>query len=87
MQKIDPKELTGKSAIAFVRMFERTYGNWKGIAVRSFVSGIFAGLGATVGIAIVFVLVGYILEYLGVLPVVGAFFRQIDEFLKAALSR
>ncbi|MBU1082893.1 hypothetical protein KKE14_00410 [Patescibacteria group bacterium] len=87
MQKIDPKELTGKSAVAFVRIFERTYGNWKGIAARSFVSGIFTGLGATVGVAIVFVLVGYLLKYLGVLPVVGTFFKQIDEFLKLSISR
>lgn len=87
MQKINPKDLTGKTAIAFVRVFERTYGSWKGIAGRSFVSGIFTGLGATVGVAMVLVLAGYILEHLGVLPVVGAFFQRLDQFLKSALPR
>ena len=87
MQKINPKDLTGKAAIAFVRVFERTYGDWKGIAGRSFVSGIFTGLGATVGVAMVLVFAGYILEHLGVLPVVGAFFQRLDQFLKSALPR
>jgi len=87
MQKINPKELTGKTAIAFVKIFERTYGSWKGIAGRSFVSGVFAGLGATVGVGIVLVLAGYLLEHLGVLPIVGAFFQRLDQFLKLALTR
>lgn len=87
MQKINPKELTGKTASAFVRLFERTYGNWSGIAGRSFVSGVFTGLGATVGVAIVLVLAGYILEHLGVLPIVGAFFQRLDQFLKVSLPR
>lgn len=87
MQRINPKELTGKSAVAFIKIFERTYGNWKGIAGRSFVSGIFTGLGATIGVAIVFVMVGYLLKYLGVIPVVGDFFKQLDEFLKLSITR
>ena len=86
MQKTNSEEPSNRAAVAFTRIFERTYGNWKGIAARSFVSGIFTGLGATVGVAIVFVVVGYILKYLGVIPVVGTFFKQIDEFLKAVLA-
>jgi hypothetical protein len=38
-------------------------------------------------VAMVLVLAGYILEHLGVLPVVGAFFQRLDQFLKSALPR
>ena len=52
---------------------------------RSFVSGLFTALGATVGLALVVGLAGLILEWLGVLPVVGGFFGRINEVLNHAL--
>lgn len=53
---------------------------------RSFVSGLFTALGATVGLALVLTLFGFILDWLGVLPVVGAFFTRINDVLSNALS-
>jgi len=47
------------------------------------VAGIFVGLGATVGFALVIVLIGYILNALGVIPIVGDFFKQLNEFVNS----
>lgn len=71
---------------AFMVALERAYGSWAYLAGRSFVAGIFIGLGATVGFALVIVIIGYILTALGVLPVVGDFFRQLNEFINSATS-
>ena len=64
----DPqKELSNK--MAFLTMaIERTYPNMKHLAWRSFYSGIFTGLGATVGLALVLLLLGFIINLLGGVP-------------------
>ena len=65
-----------------VKMADQYYNDWKSIIGRSFVSGLFTALGATLGLAIVFGLLGIILDQLGVLPVVGDFFLKIDQALE-----
>ncbi len=74
------------SILAFTRALDKAYGSWGYLISRSFVSGIFIGLGATVGFAIVVVVVGYILSALGVVPIVGDFFTALNEFIGSATS-
>ena len=69
------------SLLAFTRVVDKAYGNWGYLISRSFVSGIFIGLGATVGFAVVVVVIGYILSALGVVPIVGDFFTALNEFI------
>ncbi len=52
---------------------------------RSFVSGLFTALGATVGLALILGLAGLVLDHLGVLPVVGGFFSRISQLMDNAL--
>jgi hypothetical protein len=70
----------------FAKALDRYYSSWSTLMARSFVSGLFTALGATVGLAIVLTFFGVVLEWLGVLPVVGDFFVRIDQVLKAALT-
>lgn len=73
-----------KLLISFLIALEKAYGNWGYLAGRSFVAGIFVALGATVGFALILVILGYILNTLGVIPVIGDFFTQLNEFIISA---
>lgn len=73
------------SLLSFTRAIDKAYGSWGYLISRSFVSGIFIGLGATIGFAIVVALIGYILEVLGVMPVVGDFFKALSQFVHSAV--
>lgn len=77
------KKAKDTSLLAFTRAVDKAYGNWGYLISRSFVSGIFIGLGATVGFAIVVVVIGYILSVLGVVPIVGDFFTVLNEFINS----
>ena len=70
---------------AFAQAIEKYYNSWSTLIARSFVSGLFTALGATVGLAIVITLTGFILEQLGVLPVVGGFLARINEVISHSL--
>lgn len=70
---------------AFAQSLEKYYNSWSNLIARSFMSGLFTALGATVGLAAVLALAGLILEHLGVLPVVGGFFARINEVISHAL--
>ena len=74
------------SVLAFTRAIDKAYGSWGYLISRSFVSGIFIGLGATIGFAIIIVIIGYILSALGVIPIVGDFFTALNEFIGSATS-
>jgi len=71
----------------FARALEKYYNSWSNLIARSFVSGLFTALGATIGLALVLGLTGVILERLGVLPVVGSFFARINDVLGHALPK
>jgi len=66
---------------AFTNAIEKAYGNWGYLIVRSFVSGIFIALGATLGLAILITIIGAILQQMEVVPVIGSFFIRANEFL------
>ncbi|MFA5270270.1 MAG: DUF5665 domain-containing protein [Patescibacteria group bacterium] len=70
---------------AFAQSLEKYYNGWSNLMARSFVAGLFTALGATVGLALVLTLAGLILEWLGVLPVVGGFFSRLNEVISHAL--
>lgn len=70
---------------AFAQSLEKYYNSWGNLIGRSFVSGLFTALGATVGLALVLGLAGLILGKLGVLPIVGGFFSRINEVISHAL--
>lgn len=81
----DSNKINDKLLVGFVKALEKAYGSWTYLAGRSFVAGICVGLGATVGVAIVVLIIGYLLNWLGVIPVVGDFFKQLNEFISSAL--
>ncbi|OGB74062.1 hypothetical protein A2V68_02410 [candidate division Kazan bacterium RBG_13_50_9] len=72
------------SLVAFARALDKAYGSWSHLAARSFVSGVFVGLGATIGFAAVVIIIGYLLSALGYLPIVGDFFTRLNEFINSA---
>jgi len=73
-----------KLLMSFLAALEKAYGHWGYLAGRSFVAGICVGLGATIGVALVVVILGYVFNWLGVIPVVGDFFKQLNEFINSA---
>ena len=83
--KAKPVDST-KALGIFANALEKYYNGWTSLIARSFVGGLFTALGATIGLAIVITLASIILEWLGVLPVVGEFFSRINEVLDKALS-
>ncbi|OGB73468.1 hypothetical protein A3K24_01240 [candidate division Kazan bacterium RIFCSPHIGHO2_01_FULL_44_14] len=71
----------------FSKALEKYYNSWGNLIARSFVGGLFTALGATVGLALVLYLIGFTLEKLGVLPVVGDFFARISEVMNHTLLK
>lgn len=55
------------------------YEHPKKLFFRQFLLGLFYGLGATIGVAIVIALVGYILELLGDIPLIGDWINRISN--------
>lgn len=60
-----------------LKAVDRVYHSPKQIAARSFLSGIFTGLGATVGVSIVIGLITFILNQLQLFPIIGEFIEQM----------
>ncbi len=83
MTKISTAKVDPKSVLKLAALMERVYGSWKDIIWRSFVSGVFGALGATVGLALVVIVLSFILDQLGVLPVVGDFFSRLNAFINS----
>ena len=75
-----------RSLLSFTKALDKAYGNWGFLIARSFVSGIFIGLGATVGFALVIAILGYIFGVLQVIPIIGDFFSRANEFLQSTTS-
>jgi hypothetical protein len=69
------------------KVMHRTYGDYRQIMWRSFVSGLFTALGATVGLAVVLTIAVYILERLAILPIVGDFFSVAYKFFLTAAPK
>lgn len=71
-----------RTAIAQVGLaLRRLHGSWWQLATRSFVGGLLAALGATVGLAALLTLIGYILKWFGVVPGLSDISKAINEFI------
>jgi len=72
----------------FASMLDKSILSYSHLARRSFLSGIFAGLGATVGVTLIFILVLTLLNWLGGVPFIGDLLhindlvRQIQQLKK-----
>ena len=60
---------------------EHIHKNFKEIFVNNFIGGIAWALGATVGIAIILAILGFVLSNIDVIPVVGDFVAKVIEFV------
>lgn len=64
-----------------IRAIDKTYHHPGYLMWRGFLIGLASGLGATIGVAIVLALSGFILRELGGLPVVGDWLNSIRSSL------
>ncbi len=53
----------------------------KEIVFYNFLGGIFWALGATVGLAVIFAIVGFVSKNIDIVPVVGEFVADILDFI------
>lgn len=61
--------------------------NLKQIAINNFIGGITWGLGATVGIALIVIVLGFLAQNVDVVPVVGQFAADVTKFVLDTLSK
>lgn len=55
----------------------------KAIIINNFIGGISWGLGATVGLALFFLIIGTIAKEINLVPVVGSFASQVLNYILA----
>jgi len=60
---------------------EKVYRNRKRMFVDNFIGGIAWGLGATVGLAIILTLTGFLLGKIGLVPIIGDFIANVNEYI------
>ncbi|MBI4091801.1 MAG: hypothetical protein HY427_01185 [Candidatus Levybacteria bacterium] len=60
---------------------ERINRSKKEIFVNNFIGGIAWGLGATVGLAIVLTIIGFLISKAGLVPIVGDFVANVNEYI------
>jgi len=66
---------------ALTTAIQQTYGTTRALVWRSFLSGLMSGLGATIGVAIILALIGFLIRHFGGLPVIGQWLGDIGKFL------
>lgn len=54
----------------------------KRIIIDNFIGGISWGLGATIGLALVLTLFGFLMKNINVVPVIGEFVSQVAEYVE-----
>jgi hypothetical protein len=72
---------TKKALNALVSAINNVYLDKKKLIIRSFISGIAYGLGITLGLAIVFVIIATILEYIIKVPILGTYVYPLASHL------
>lgn len=70
-----------KTLEALTAAIEKVYTQPKRMMWRSFLMGLLSGLGATLGVAIVLTLLGYLIHAVGGLPVVGDWLTNVQRYL------
>ncbi len=72
-------EMLNRLALAVNTVYLRP----KKLFARAFFMGIFSGLGATIGVAVVLALIGLIIKEFGGLPVVGQWITELGRVIPA----
>jgi hypothetical protein len=66
---------------ALTRAIVNTYGTTRQLLWRSFLGGLFSAVGATVGFALIVMLVAFLIKDFGGLPVVGQWLQDVGKSL------
>ncbi|MBI4947983.1 hypothetical protein HY844_00265 [Candidatus Berkelbacteria bacterium] len=64
-----------------VKAIDRAYGSKKRLMLRGFVWGLFSGLGATLGVAIVVALLTLFIQAFGGVPFIGSVLQELSDYL------
>lgn len=64
-----------------VTVIEKTYHHPGSLMWRSWLVGLMSGLGATLGVAIILAILGFLLRELGGLPVIGDWLNDVSRIL------
>lgn len=64
-----------------VAAIDKAYHHPGQLAWRSFLSGLMSGLGATVGVAIIVLVLGFLIRQFGGLPVIGNWLNDLGQLL------
>ncbi len=67
-----------------VRVLENLYPSTKDLIWKSFLKGVFIGLGTTIGVSVVLALLTYLFAYLKVLPILGDIINEtrVEDILR-----
>lgn len=74
-------EEKAKKLDRLITVIEKTYHHPGSLMWRSWISGLMSGLGATMGVAIILALVGFLIRQFGGLPVIGAWLNDLGRIL------
>lgn len=64
-----------------VRAIDSAYHNPGQLMWRNFLGGLFSGLGATIGVAIVVLILGFMIRQFGGLPIIGQWLNELGRVL------
>lgn len=67
--------------------YEGVKRNLKHIAINNFIGGIAWGLGATVGIALLVVVLGFVAQRIDIIPFVGSFASEVTKFVLENIAK
>ena len=76
------KKTADQKLETFAAMMDKAVLSYPHLIRRSFISGIFTGLGATVGVAILFLVLTLIFTLLGKVPFIGTYSNLINNQLQ-----
>jgi len=80
------EEKEKQALVALTAAIDKAYNHPRQLMWRSFLMGLLSGLGATVGVAIVIALLGFLIRELGGLPVIGDWLNDVGRFLPKSRS-
>ena len=60
----------------FVSMMDKALLSYPSLIKRSLVAGVFTGLGATIGVTLIFAIIAALIHWLGFVPILGDFINQ-----------
>lgn len=66
----------------FSSMLDKAVLSYPNLIKRSFVSGIFTGLGATIGVALIFIILTFAFKVLGQIPFIGTYAELVNNQLQ-----